>query len=368
MEEENKKEEVQEEVKEPVVEDTPEVKEEVSTPSEQVEEEKPKKSNKMLFIIIGIALLIIGLCVGFIVGNGFTNKGEKEKGNEKENTVNTDPKPTPEPKPESEPNIGEDVFDEKIELVNISSSDANNIIHKYFSLGLINEDWYLGNWFLHFDDNPEIAKEEPMFMRIPDRTGYSNTETYWYKSNKFTADDLTKIQLIRTAMFNVEQSKKQCFNDYNDKRESYSIEEINEALNTIVYDKNLTIEDIIQFGNFGDNSKFTVDGNLVYYSGPCGDIWGADNHMQIKTYKVEKTDNSILIYQKVAFGKDYEYNNDTYVGTYKYYKDIEGKEYVETIEDENEKSLSYEKYNTYIATFKLINGNYYFEKYELSNN
>ena len=244
-------------------------------------------------------------------------------------------------------------IEDKVDLVNISYEEASSAVYNFFNLGLMKRDWLIGFWSCGYEN---CITKDFSYLTITDKNSSD-----FYRKDSFSVNDLTKEELIKTALFNVDDNKKDCIEFNNTNKGSYTIEEINEVLSKYVHGKSLTLQDLIDY----NSEELTIKDNKIYYKTACGgeDTVAPREHIIINNYKVERTNDSIIIYQKVAFSGKPKEEND-YITTFDYYKDYNNKEYVESLRDQK-RNISVDKYNTYKVTFKLIDGKYYFDNYQL---
>lgn len=226
-----------------------------------------------------------------------------------------------------------------IESLNTSTSLEKELNSKLSSIGLLKQQGY-------YDESEKLIT--------------FNNNDKWFKQNKLTANDLSTKELIRTALLNVDKSKAS-LGEVNTCKNTYSLKEINDSLGEIINNKPLTLNDLknIDAELTDIHIKFQNDDICIQVVG--SDV-GPSASTFVKTAKVEKSMNDVYLYQKVAYC-DYTDNSYNEIACYKDYN-------MKTIIDKNKNSsiltnLSWDKYNTYKVTFKIINGNYYFDSYEL---
>lgn len=179
---------------------------------------------------------------------------------------------------------------------------------------------------------------------------------YWYTLDKLTVDNMSKTQLIQTAINNLDMTKLT-------PREggytgTYSLNEINEALSKVVYGKTLTIDDIIKDKEIVEIKE--INGNdvtvFIYGEKECYGPY----FTYFKPIKTSITNDKVDINMKVAFCEDDAIDNYP-SDSVTCYKDRNKQSMVE----KNSFEKSWDNYNTYKVTFKKIDGQYYFDGYEL---
>ena len=175
----------------------------------------------------------------------------------------------------------------------------------------------------------------------------------WYPYDKVTVDDLSKSKLVQTAVNNLDLSKA---NRKEGRFEgTYTLEEMNDYLGKVIYGKSITVDDIKN--NMADIAK--INGNnitiTIPYEKECWFGPYTDSHIE----KISTEGDKAYVFQKVAFC--FVDNIDDPSSETSCYKDP-GKS---TKREKRIDNKSWDKYNTYKVTFKLINGNYFFDSYEL---
>ena len=185
---------------------------------------------------------------------------------------------------------------------------------------------------------------------------------FWFNKNKFSADDLSKKQLINTAINNINLAKASIF----DGRYIgiYSLEEFNEALNKVIYGKSITLDDIKN--NWNESyEKLEINDNKIKLVYPNEkECWtGPYTYGHIEN--IVENNNEVDILLKVAFCERDD-TEDPMSKDESCYKDANKKTLIDKYNDYVDvKDRKWDKYNTYKVIFKLINGNYYFDSYEL---
>lgn len=290
-------------------------------------EENNKKSKTSLIVIILLVIVIIGL-IGYIAYDKELIFNSNKDIHEKTNTNNQDK-------------------DSKTEndIIELSITEADKI----------------------FDSN----------------TGYLKKE-HLYPNTSFNIKDITDIEMF-SILFAVTDVN-YCIYDNEGLQKSITIEEINKTLDTYIPNhKKITIEDLKINGapvtltmadyQYNDNYGIKFYNDKIYLVGSCGSEGNIfENVEAAKTIKATKVDDTITIYQKVAFGKA---NSDTvpegFFVRYDYYNNynMTGQiiESLDITEEEfgtlDEYNINYDKYNTYKYTFKIQNNIYQFESVEV---
>ena len=194
-----------------------------------------------------------------------------------------------------------------------------------------------------------------------------------YLNDVYSIDNISNYALIATAVSHMDVVSS-CESDKT--IPTNSIQELNDSLNKYILDKKITIEDIKRLPSYSSSESYTVnnvaitlDGENLKLSGPC------DGHFQDyvlrKVINVEKQDDYIYIYEKHAFYDFTDRKDENGNAVADYYKDYERKILLEKDVEYDLSSISPHKqepnwdlYDTYKFTYKIVDGNYYFEKVE----
>ena len=309
----------------------------VAQPVEVPAEEPKKKSKLPLILLLLLVLAAGGFAVWYFVLGG--NGAKKE-----------------EPKKEEEQK--EEEKKEKIEEIDVSSDEVTEVLDA-FNLISINE--------------TELTRDDSY-----------NISNLTFKQKVETIGKIAAIKGEKVIAY--------CGNDVTT---DLTIEKLNEFLKEAV-DASITKEELesngkeetiktleneVQGISVEGNGEFwiwIIDGKYYIHSNNCdgNDLY---NIVYKKLIKAEKDSTHLYVYEKRGFYniEDGDTSNDDGSQTVKidYYKDSAKTELVETIEGlklpsinskyEQEKEITWDKYNTYKYTFKIKDGNYYFEKYEL---
>ncbi len=310
--------------------------------------EKNKIEVKLIItsIILGILVLALG---GYIVYDKVINK-QVETINKNNNSSN-------------ENNNTQNKPDEVINNDNNSNNENNNAQNK--------PDEVINNGAENIEvSSPIVKKAKDNYFLIIKK------DDNVYKTNKYEISQISKYELIRTALSNVNHSKViTCgYEDY----KKVNLNEVNAGLRELILNPQIiTVND---FKNESDDEQGYPDADYHFYDygvkvinsneikifGPCdGEFDGAD-YIDSKIIKAEKVDNVLYIYEKQAFVK-HVYINDEYPGTVDYYIDYEKTGKIETLDlhKDNNKEPKWHLYNTYKYTFEIVNDNYYFKSLEL---
>ncbi len=191
----------------------------------------------------------------------------------------------------------------------------------------------------------------------------------------YTNSNLSKEELIATALLSLNESKVNVCVPIGQYTKSATIEDINNVLSgKITGFSKLTIEDIknadedkiynLTYGTY----RIEVDNETIYPIMNCDGILGPVMELaQEKAVSAKQDNDNIYVYVKVAFVKMNEYVSDLEYLVYKN-PDYSG-EALETVLEPNVNDTSYitkwDEYNTYKYTFKLVGNKYLFEKFEI---
>lgn len=206
------------------------------------------------------------------------------------------------------------------------------------------------------------------------------TEKDLYKSKSYDIKNISNYDLIATSM-NVSGVNKYvayCVGSKDQLKESLAVDEFNKSLDKYILDKKITVDTIkslektssYPLAQYEVNSYgIILTDNKVQLVGPCG-AEGPYDFTDKKLEKAEKNSKNLYLYEKQAFAK-WEIDEKTDDLVLDYYKDYARKELVEkNIEDKRtdtikNNDIKWDLYNTYKYTFKIENGNYYFQSFEL---
>ena len=307
---------------------------EVAAPNES------KKKGKGGVLIVLLILVLVIFAVWFFVLGGNEMLGLKKTPKEPNQGQTEDPKPT----------------EKKIEEVEITSSEVTKALNNFEMI--------------------DISKEELT------KDGLYNISSLSFKQ---------KIETLgRTVSSNDSTKIAYCANEFEN---DITLEKINEYLGMVLgisvtkeelesngsKDTFQTLENKVSGIHVPGNGLYSlwiVDGKYYVRNEIC-DGGGIDDILYKKVIKAEKDDSNLYVYEKRAF---YDLGNRNEKGELvkvevKYYKDFAKTQLVETLEGtevptinsyvEQKNEITWDSYSTYKYTFKIKNGNYYFEKYEL---
>ena len=316
-------EETKEEVSEEVKEKQEEVKEEAKEVVKEVQE-KDKDSNKglLIFAIVGLLIVIpLAVFIGFKIASN--DKKEEPKTEEKE-----------EKKEEKKP--------QEVEITSSKVKEA---------------------------------------MDVFDKLAINATTLF---SSHFDIDDISEEDLINTTLNQLPANKIGFCGDFMFKDTGkVTLDELNEHLKEVIQDKKLTMDLIKKYATEYDSyyKVYTTNTDFYYFIGLKGDtIYIGSNVCEgfdpseivyKRVIKAEELDDLLYVYEKRAF---YEASYET--KDVKYYKDPAHGNLIETKDAEimNEmftdylkqpEEITWDSYNTYKYTFKLVDGTYYFMSSEI---
>ena len=229
----------------------------------------------------------------------------------------------------------------------------------------------------------EIAvKSEKIEIAMNSLSKLSFNNEILYGKEKYEINSITDSELLATALKQMPFEYVGYCGDYLTKG-PVTVDLINKYLKEVIYDKQITFDLIkklaINYDEYYKVYETRID-PAIYIGLKGNDIYIGDNMCEgepesdivyKKAIKAEELDNTLYIYEKRAF---YEESFET--ETVKYYSDPSLKNLVETkkaivVEEfvfstlSQTEDLDWDSYNTYKYTFKLIDGNYYFQSVEL---
>ena len=127
---------------------------------------------------------------------------------------------------------------------------------------------------------------------------------------------------------------------------------------------------------FGVLPLIAKENGIELYSS-CDEIFQGDDYVNKKIISAEKNNDYLYVYEKHAFAKysDTETEGSSVVNYYKDYnrttlleKDLDSIEFTDAEGNVGKNSTpKWDLYNTYKYTFKIIDNNYYFQSFELTN-
>ena len=305
----------EEKKEEPIVEETK--KENILTRKKEV---KGKPLKVWLIVMIAIFMLItFGLGVYF--GKEVFNKKDKEKNNEP--VLNEE---------KSNESIPVEEKKEIIEELNINSDFVNYIMNRFSKIAIYDE--------------------------------------HLYQNDKYEIESITDPESIMTAI--KAYNPPACSNNYYE----VTLKDLNEKLNNVVANKNISFDMLKKEQNnigsydslFGADSIEIIDENHIRLRNSfCGAIASGDDFINSKIVKAEKTNDAIYVYVKKVFARydSFTMSSDDKVSYYLDYKRSSNKMETVNVSYGVKEEPNWDLYNTYKYTFKLINGDYYFESFEL---
>ena len=245
------------------------------------------------------------------------------------------------------------------EIFFIDKCDATNVENKD---NLINKD----------DEIPSIGSKKLEEIMEDQRRLYI-TDEEWYKKESFNVSEISDYGLVITAINNLDDKYiVYCVSEDDTLAEKLSIEEFNKSLNGLVLDKKLTIDNIInsegEYG-FGFWNVLINSDNTMNIIGACDGPLGQLDYVEEKIIDVKSDGDKLFVYAKQAF---VHYNNE---GMIEFYKDYNLKNIIvnatsddyNNVYDENgqNKLINWDLCNTYKYTFKIVDGKYYFEQFNI---
>jgi len=300
-----------------------------------LKEEKQKKNYVIYAIFVAILFFLLGSLCTYFVSNKILDKKEKPQ------TPKTVVKNCEDNKKEK------DIDKDKSNVSSNNNSEYND--NHCFDAG----DCY----------SKEIEKAFKSFslLSFPCASGVTD------KTDYLTINDISKQEILSSAII--------WARDDNNK---LSIKELNEYISKYVQDYRVNYQDVVDVlqsinkESFNRNFK-NIDGDSFYYEQPIGCTFHAEDFINERVVKTELDGDNLIIYVKRAFAR---YNGKTNGDESEssnllvdYYLD-----YNYTILKESDMSYSesmksdtpnWELYNTYKYTFKVADGNYYFQSFEL---
>ena len=229
----------------------------------------------------------------------------------------------------------------------------------------------------------EIAvKSEKIGLAMNSLSRLSFDDEKIYGKDKYEISSITESELLATALKQMPFEYVGYCGDYLYKG-PVTVDLINKYLKEVIYDKEITFDLIkklaINYNEFYKIYETRIDpeiyiglkGNDIYIGNNMCEGDPESEIVNRKTIKAEELDDILYIYEKKAF---YQASFET--KDVKYYKDPSFKNLVETkkatiVDDymystiNQIEDLNWDSYNTYKYTFKLIDGNYYFQSIEI---
>lgn len=217
--------------------------------------------------------------------------------------------------------------------------------------------------------------------------GFDITAASLYGGDAYDVSSISKLDLIATAFKLSGAIYPQC-GDPIPSEPTVSVEELNAKLTSVLLNPTLfTLEDIkavarSQASAIDDYTvkdvTVAIKGDRLQLLGFCGNTGPILQYTAKKVVKAEKDDNYVYIYQKEAFAK-YNFDTSNYdqepaIENYDYYKEYNFQTKIQSLQNPFENSgnvesktggeLTWNSYNTYKYTFKIVNNQYYFQSLE----
>ena len=201
-----------------------------------------------------------------------------------------------------------------------------------------------------------------------------------FEKDKFNINNINTNEMLATAL-----SQMYIYNACSEQgRNTISLSDINESLSKYVK-KELTFNDIknidsVTMGlpyDIAYSFKAKSEKEIDVIDTVCGGTFGGDDYIYGKAVKVEKSGEYAYIYEKIAFARygnlSEGTNGEMKVNYYKDYKKtgniietLNSKDFFDNKGNPLENSTpNWDLYNSYKYTFKLIDGSYYFQSFEL---
>lgn len=200
--------------------------------------------------------------------------------------------------------------------------------------------------------------DRPNFLSPFELSRYNSDFVNNFYGTGIKLEDFSKQDLITSALYMIGPIPA-CSSD----PALISLSTINSALNyAFNYNKlQITLDDLKEYDSDTIHFKFEND-NIYIVSSDCGAV-GPNAYYSKKIEKMEIIDNNLYIYYHAAYLKPVvKENNEIHYKTYKA-SDINEKEQIEEIENEN--NIVWSKYTLYKTTFELINTDFYFRSNEI---
>lgn len=298
--------------------------------SEKVEVKKTKKEKSLIYLVIFLSLIILVL-ICYI----FYDKLYLDSNNKKDNIEN------------KEENSDKNNSDNK-EAISIDSQIVIDAMKKY---------------------NGMYIEEHDL-----------------YNKNKYNISEISNYEIVATALKNIDRSYI-VSNCSNEPKKTVSFETLNSVLKDYILNKTIS-KDMIKYlygeSSFPGEQYVIIDTGIklkengLELSGSCGDEFSMEDFVNRKVISAEKDGDYLYIYEKQAFARynGTEANIGYLVDYYKDYsrtnvleKNLDSIEFIDLNGNVGKNSTpNWDLYNTYKYTFKLVDNNYYFQSFELSNN
>lgn len=207
-----------------------------------------------------------------------------------------------------------------------------------------------------------------------------------YEKNNYSISEISNYDLIATALKNIDSSYIVSACVYDKPRKTVSFEILNSALNKYILNQTITkstVESLKKESSYpatqyevADTGIDLKENGIELYSS-CDEIFQGDDYVNKKIISAEKNNDYLYVYEKHAFAKysDTETEGSSVVNYYKDYnrttlleKDLDSIEFTDAEGNVGKNSTpKWDLYNTYKYTFKIVDNNYYFQSFELTN-
>ena len=206
-----------------------------------------------------------------------------------------------------------------------------------------------------------------------------------YKTGLYTIENITQLEFISTMLQQVPFENVGHCGSFVYSVGDVSLDLLNNGLSKVIYNKSVTLDELKSlakeyneytetYNYYGNNDRFYgIKGDKIYIGSNVCEGSGFKDVVFKKYEKAEKVEDTLFIYEKRAF-----YNIDYVTKKVNYYSDFDKTQLVESKnakigEDplgngapvEQKEEISWDSYNTYKYSFKLIDGTYYFQSVEL---
>ena len=310
----------------------------------EVPMEEPPKKGKIIIILLVAFLILATLVGGIFIGKAMSDKKDDKKENEPAPTEEKkEDEPKEEPKKEDEPK-GEDPVPVKTvdgTEVKMSNEEIDAIMARFYGIKISYERLFASDKF----DISSINTMEMLATALK--------EMYIYNACAEEGTDIITLKNINSSLSKYVK-KTLTFND---------IKNVKSVTMGLPYD--------IEYG-------FTAksENEISVIDRVCDGLFDGDDYNYGKVVKVEKSGDYAYVYEKIAFARyGYLTEGEENMKKVDYYKDY--KRTSSIVETLNSKEFStadgplenstpnWDLYNTYKYTFKLIDGTYYFQSFEL---
>ena len=230
-------------------------------------------------------------------------------------------------------------------------------------------------------DGTEVQMSSEEISAIMERfNGIKISHERLFEKDKFSINNINTNEMLATAL-----SQMYIYNACSEQgRNTISLSDINESLSKYVK-KELTFNDIKNIDSVAMGLPYDIaysfkaksEKEIDVIDTVCGGLFGGDDYIYGKAVKVEKSGEYAYIYEKIAFARygnlSEGTNGEKKVNYYKDYKKtsniietLNSKDFFDNKGNPLENSTpNWDLYNSYKYTFKLIDGSYYFQSFEL---